>query len=569
MKLVKVEITNYRSLFRETAEGIFTLDLSDGMNALIGPNNCGKSNVLRAVALALDSSFQFDREHDKPAGMAWTSGRVTLEFRCDSQVSPEATLLKYAHNYEMSANSGSEESYAREGLVRLTVYFSAAGGATRHERLYARGAGARSGDQELLDKALRQFRKCHRFESGQSLESLLAGKFREILHTVIQEDLKSKLEAADRRRTGYIEGLQGEVLDPLRQRIKEVVCDLFPEVKDVSLVPQVSSIEQTLSNVGVNVTDAIETSLAAKGTGVRGAVMVAMLRYLADQSRRSMVFAIEEPEAFLHPGAQEELRDDLEALGQRKDVSVLITTHSPFVVSRDPKARIIALTKDPEGRTRISGQASGSDSHASLLGGLFRDAALPDILDRSARLPPTAEGVLVVEGITDEAFLRLAASKQKRQDLLADIFISPADRAEKAVVQAVLMKQQTPKPILVLLDDDDTGRACFDNLVKRFGFAKGRQVMFYRDIGGQRPGGTEAEDLFPPDLMERFVQEKGEVRVVKSKVAIKDGGWRYDLNATGKESIPVWLEDRSTPGDFGLWLELIGEIRKRMGIAND
>jgi putative ATP-dependent endonuclease of OLD family len=147
-------------------------------------------------------------------------------------------------------------------------------------------------------------------ESGESLESVLQGKFREILHTVIREHLREEFASADRRRSGYVEGLTTDLLAPLRDRIGDVVCQLFPDISGVALVPQVSSIDDTLSNVAVNVTDAVETGLAAKGTGVRGAVMVAMLRYLADHGKRSMVFAVEEPESFLHPAAQEDLRDD-------------------------------------------------------------------------------------------------------------------------------------------------------------------------------------------------------------------------------------------------------------------
>jgi putative ATP-dependent endonuclease of OLD family len=160
------------------------------------------------------------------------------------------------------------------------------------------------------------------------------------------------------------------------------VCDLFPEISGVRLTPQVPGIDETLSHVDVSLTDSVETMLASKGTGVRGAVVVAMLRYLADQTRQSMLFAVEEPESFLHPGAQEAVRDDLESLAERQDVTLLVTTHSPFVVSRDNQAQVIALSKDPSGRTVLSGTARGSEPQASLIGGLFRDAALPDILDR-------------------------------------------------------------------------------------------------------------------------------------------------------------------------------------------
>ena len=104
----------------------------------------------------------------------------------------------------------------------------------------------------------------------------------------------------------------------------------------------------------------METPLSEKGTGVRGGVLVAMLRYLAENSRRSMIFCIEEPEAFLHPGAQEELRDDLEALAERRDVSLLITTHSPFVISRNAKSRVISVAKNGFGKAVIPPRLKGT-----------------------------------------------------------------------------------------------------------------------------------------------------------------------------------------------------------------
>src|SRR6266700_5228677 len=101
----------------------------------------------------------------------------------------------------------------------------------------------------------------------------------------------------------------------------------------------------------------------------------------------------------------------------------------------------------------------GDESHASLLGGLFRDAALPDILERSGRLPSSARGIVIVEGITDEQFIHMAAAKCRRPDLVRDLYIAPGGGADKAAVQAILMKAQTAKPVVVLLDDDEPGKA--------------------------------------------------------------------------------------------------------------
>ncbi len=74
-----------------------------------------------------------------------------------------------------------------------------------------------------------------------------------------------------------------------------------------------------------------------------------MLRYLAEASKRSLVLAVEEPESFLHPTAQQTIRGDLEALDEHDDVTLMITTHSPFVVSSGAAGGSL---HDPEGRGR-------------------------------------------------------------------------------------------------------------------------------------------------------------------------------------------------------------------------
>src|SRR5690606_17327769 len=135
------------------------------------------------------------------------------------------------------------------------------------------------------------------------------------------------------------------------------------------------------------VTDAAATDLADKGTGVRGGLIVSMLQHLADTSRRAIVFAVEEPEAFLHPAAQEQLRDDLENLAVRSDVTLLVTTHSPYIVSRRPGAKAFSIRKEPEGRTVVDAETTGDGPLASSLGGLFRSSIVVGFLDRVARAP--------------------------------------------------------------------------------------------------------------------------------------------------------------------------------------
>jgi len=94
-------------------------------------------------------------------------------------------------------------------------------------------------------------------------------------------------------------------------------------------------------------------------------------------------------------------------------------------------------------------------------------------------------------------------------------------------------------------------------------------ILTYAAIAGDFPGGTEAEDMFPPALLDKFVATHGEERVVKVKSARKTGGWRYDFNETGKDVLPAFIETSATSADFELWLRLLHEIRKRLHLSDD
>jgi predicted ATPase len=575
VKLTSIVVKNYRSVYAENGRPL-TVELAAGMNAFAGPNNCGKSNLLRAVALALDRPFS--RQQDTPEQMAWATPRVTLEFRQTKKRGPEATLFKRAHAYERSVLAASTNTFADEGVIRYQVSFpgSEESGATRQDIFVIRGKGSLKGNPALLDKALRQLREVVQFvmvESGSDLQELLRGKFRDVLHTVIGWHLREELASARGRHGRYVRGLQDDLLAPLASHIAVEIKELFPEIDGVELVPNVRSIEETLEEVAVLLTDDAATDLAGKGTGVRGGVLMAMLRYLAEQSRRSMIFAIEEPEAFLHPAAQETLRDDLDALAERDDVTTLITTHSPYIVSREQKAQLVSVEKDARGRTRIEDVGRGGSGHDRLLAGLFRDRGVAAILDRACTIPPEAAGIVLVEGTTDADYLELAAAVLRAPELLADLHIVPSRGAKEIVVEAVVTRALTCRPILILLDSDVSGKAVHDQLTgTTFGFDKRRQVLTYAaafDKGTNVE--VEAEDLFPSAVIERFVERHGygEVCTGQRKISAIDQ-WHYDLNKMGKERLPDHLRRVVTrASQVRRWEHLLYQVRGRLGLARD
>lgn len=562
VKLVRLDVKSFRSF----VEGI-DVSLVTGMNSFVGPNNCGKSNLVRALKLALDPSYEFDAERDVPGQRLFAYPRTTLTFRLVARSSPEKTLLRYLKEYEESVVGAGKPTYAANGELRLVVTYrgNRSAGLVRQEYFAAKGVGDRRGDSALNDRALKQFRKLVRFvavESGQSIEMLLVGQFREILHSVLREELGQAYDDSEQARSAYAKHLQEGLLAPMRDKIRNLSQRLFPEIKDISLVPSVTSLEETLSNIRIRLEDSVETDLASKGTGVAGGVLIALLRYLSDASKQSIIFALEEPEAFLHPAAQQALRDDLEGLAERDDVTLLVTSHSPYIVSRSPLAQVVALEKGMEdGVSRYVGSALGNAEHANILSGLFIDSVVPELLDRYHSVPSDSTLLLVVEGETDKQFIELAAESLGRSAEIADLAIIACKGAHSAVAQSVLLRAEAKQDVIALFDSDTEGRSARDLMRGRFDFSK-QAILEYRTfVGGQE--NAESEWLFPAELMQKFVDDVGEELVLKSK-AKYGGEYRYDFTPRGKQDFPIWLKKNAKTTDYERWGRLIDELVSRL-----
>lgn len=591
MKLERIEIKNYRSLFDDRAANTtFVLELGDGVNAIAGPNNVGKSNVLRALSLALDPDFRFDRSLDMPAGWVWSKPAVTLTFKVPAKGRPsrERTLLQRVDEYERKVNPGVKRTYADEGEVRLRVTIEGAedSAGTRREVFVVRGGGARSlnDDDPVARRALETFHRCFHFvkiESGQSLESLLEGRFRDILHNVLRENLRNEFEGAEQVRAKYSEDLQGGLLKSLAERINAELKELFPEISEVSLSPQVPSLDETLAKMRVRVSDLAITDLADKGTGVRGGLIIAMLQHFADVGKRSMLFAVEEPESFLHPAAQERLREDLEALAKRRDISLVVTTHSPYIVSRQPGSKVFGLDKDSSGRTIVRAEAAGDKPHAGVLGGLYRDSLIMEWLDRTDQLPDNAKLFLVVEGSTDRDFAILALERAGRSDLLQGIEFRLAGSqdggagggASMAVMQTLVTDAASPVPVAVLLDNDEPGRVAA-NVLRQIGrhtekWRENKTLFSYRCCFKNAPKdlALEAEDLWPDHLLARFVEEHPEADRGRSLLPKDIGGWHYDIDAVFKGLLVDFLDEHARPDDCKRWVGLFEHIRQSTGLG--
>lgn len=566
MKLTYVQVKNFRSYVVGQNDSVPGLAVGDGLNLLVGPNNCGKSNLLRAVALALDTKASFAQEVDVPAQLSWAHPTITLSLRCNPNVSVEDTLLRYAKEYEQTATAGA--TYAAKNELNFRVSYA---GSRRDESLLVRGAGNRRGDGKKLEKALGQLRKCARFiylRSGESLTNFLVGAFRELLHTVLRDHLKSHVRRANRRRDEYINGVVAELLQPLEKHAFTELHEVMAELTQVSIRPYVPKLVETLAKADIVITDTAETALLNKGTGVRGALSVSLLGYLAKNSRRSLIVAVEEPESFLHPRAQQELRNDLAELARRNDLTLLVTTHSPFMLDRSSTTTLTPFHKSADGRTEVGKSIRGDESHVNVVSALFGETLTPTVLEAVEPLRSDARAVLFVEGYTDKCYIDEVVRVAGREDLLEGLEIRFDEGAHKAALQALLLRQMTQKalPMGVLFDWDEPGKGAQNLLLSKYGW-HGNLAWTYRKWRMENPAEVpvEAEDMFSGDLLEEFVNSAGKHAVAES-AQYKSGTFHYGLTEDAKAWFMEYLKTKLQAKHVTRWIQVLGDIRSQLKV---
>jgi predicted ATP-dependent endonuclease of OLD family len=547
------------------------IDIGEHLNLFVGANNCGKSNLLRAVSLALTDwdDTGYSKEKDCPSKFDWAYSRITLVFVADRRTSVEKTMLKYAQEYEASANP--RVTHASNNEIHLRVDYTP----KRKVTFRIKGKGDAIGDRTLLNKCITQFRECLRFvylKSGEGLGNFMKETLHEILETVLKEHLRDEFSNAEQARSDFVQMLGTGLLQEMGGHLTQVLQVIVPEIAAANILPQVPQLNDMLSSADILLKDGAETILLDKGTGIRGVVLVAFLRYLCEHSRRSMVIAIEEPESFLHPEAQMGVRKALEELASRNDISVLVTTHSPLMLSRKSTARISALKKNLEGETLLENTIQGDESHASVVSTLYGRSLLPYILEAILPSETTSDCVLIVEGYTDKFYIEHAMKITNNEGLLAGFEIRHSTGAHAAALDALLLRRVTGgvAKVTVLFDYDDEGKAARDLLKHHYkwGNASGKEsILEYRKFRNtNRKVAVEAEDMYPAAILTGFVNKFGET-VIEEKQQFEDGSFHYGLTQAAKDEFPNYIEEYVTASQVAKWIDLVRHVRTTLGLS--
>ena len=521
MRLISFSVQKYRSITKAEK-----LPLSD-LTVLVGPNNEGKSNLLQALVTGMrflvpQDGDGYNRRVGPQAAYARSQGRYSWSRDYPQQLQERQPSGRSIFDFVFRMTE--EESKKLEDVIGhrlnqdLPVRLLFGKETEPHFSVPKQRSGPKiSEKKDEIRTFVAELVQVQYISAVRTAESAL-----EVVDNLMRQELAGLTQnatyAAALKR---IDELERPILDAIAGTLNKSLSELLPEVRAVRIETRSRRMLRQTGDTRLIVDDGNPTDLALKGDGVQSLAAISLMRHYAAETglSESLILAVEEPEAHLHPRGVHALRSVLEEISRTQQV--VITTHSPLLVNRLDLASNIIVER---------AKARPAESVRELRAVL--GVRTSDNLDG-------ADVVLVVEGTEDRtALAAILADRSKR--LRAAI--------ESGALQLVpLYGSGNLTYILSLvrdslclthafLDDDPAGRDAAEKARAHSFLAPGDQTFAKRL--GQKD--SEIEDLYAADVYRAAVLERFNVDCSMSVGKAKSLKWSDRMRLRFESSGQQW-----------------------------
>lgn len=419
-RLTKLIVKNFRCIGQTPVE----IELDD-IVVLVGPNNVGKSSILKAYQIVMSEGSR--------------EGELSLDDfpngKIDENALPEIELHTIVYD-----NSPGEEwievSDSGEKLVREKWTWANIGRPTRRGFNIIKGRWANDTDEEKVPWGLANVANARRPQPHHvgafDPPEKQAEEIIRILVSILNERIKTyKDESKTDEKSDY-----GTLLEGVREIQTKIVTDSQIEITKVQdeltgfierIFPNYTvqfdarpedDLDKTITLFKANPQlrmgprGGYMSTMEAQGSGARRTLLWTALRLVsespkkakpkADETARPHVLLLEEPEICLHPNAIRDACDVLYDLPSSGNWQVMVTTHSPYFInmSRD-NTSIVRVEIDTSGE--VSGTTIFRPSKAQLAEDDKERLRLLNICDPCVTEFFFGGNAIIVEGDTEYA----------------------------------------------------------------------------------------------------------------------------------------------------------------------
>lgn len=520
----QVTITNFRSIRKETIA-------TEEITTLVGKNDAGKSNLLRALNLFFNGKTDADNDYNFQSDF---NINAIVQQRKAKEIKIEL-VLKLPPSYRKSDKPD-------------TVYWSRTWRADGFHDEVQQHCEIKKG--RIVNKA--------NFPQRSKIPNLL----KSINYTYIPA-IKD---------ASFFRDLQGQLYDVLaaaseqglhssaqsfEQEINEHISELMGEI-DATFDSSNNEVKlpQNLRNIfGALEFNADNIPLSRRGDGIKIRHIPMMLSFIALKQQsigarttiRPQIWGFEEPENNVEFSTCFELNKQL-IEAAKKHTQIFVTTHSPAIYSLSFSDSLpsglkgISYYVDKQGHDTTIKSCSEQDLHGNtgflnLVTPLIeehrkiwqeREKEYNDNLETlSSQLADNTKPRIFLEGISDKAVISRVLQYFNRNE---EVFIDTPDNAHNSANAAsdrakaffLLQKHEKKKVVgFLLLDDDDAGKEA--------------KKQFTESIGNQQA--TVYSATYPPHDAPKQLKDKGYVWKVELEHLYPECIWQYALEKSWIEEI--------------------------------
>jgi AAA15 family ATPase/GTPase len=311
-KLSEFTIKNFRSI------SSIKLTINDGnLITICGSNNVGKTNFLRALNLFFDPQIEnFSAEEDIPYHIVEGSRGQGYA------ISLKAKIIEIENNVTYTISQSFTEKKGKKEIILK----------------------GKKDDIDLTEKEIRDFlTKNFKFFFVEASNVNIPKLVSEIVNDEIlplgldkrrgknQKDSLAKLDEFIELSKQSVGKIENELTKIFQSLLKDVDSIDSNDWKLQIRFPEYLFLRDAISKIiEFTLFDTNERKLETKGSGIQRTILLSLIQYVNSRTKKDIIWAIDEPEAFLQAGLQKSLYSKL--ISESNSSQIIITTHSHFFI---------------------------------------------------------------------------------------------------------------------------------------------------------------------------------------------------------------------------------------------
>jgi predicted ATP-dependent endonuclease of OLD family len=575
MKLQKVEIINYRSLHNIT---IYPKDIL----ALVGRNNSGKSNVIKALELFFEGTVKlvdgecfYNHKTKEPIEIVvtfeklsdWEKGQFEPWMQGDKLIVGRKVVCTDTDSYNINTLAivkVPESEWLRDDIISTEkiaewwpkkdklkigdLDFGVELGTSKPKVGEWKEAAKKFLD-EHRDKILY---KEERRENPKGYPGVLKGALPEFIHVPAVKGISEETKVTQTSPFGQLinsvlQKISEEQKDAISRQLKEIErrfnrsgeAERITEVKDLEarlnrLISEIMDcdieiemampqLREVFGAAKVYANDGVRTAIETKGHGMQRSLIFTILRAYAELTHvqkagekaeeRTTIFAIEEPEHYLHPQSQRTLISVFREIAGGRDQVIYSTQSSLFVdISHFDEICIMRWEKKEKEYESYPTQLSMSTMIEDLKARKGIDATEEGMREQYSN----AFNPMINEGFfADKVVIAEGPSEQYALPIYADTLGYDLNRNNISVVHS-------------------DGKGQMDRLLRVF---NGFRIPTYLWFDGDRVNKEQSVKDKTLELLQFVGEPVEKIEDVRTKVSDKYAILEYTLEETLKEEI--------------------------------